>query len=180
VGDYAGVEKMMRRNLSYYSAMVARRSSMDRDDARQVLSIRLWKAGGRYEQRGNASGERFYLQCIRTEADRLLRDERNAKQRFRRDAVSLDAPVNVDGEEADLLSVIPDPLDSIERVDNLDFLDSLLRRLNGRARDVLRVMMENGGSLSDAARRFGTSKQNICNVIRRRVRPMAKRMLAEV
>ena len=147
--------------LAYWVAEKFRRCGMEYDDIVGCCMLGLVKAAGVYmPEKG-----KFSAFAVRVMQYEMLVELRNARRKKRS---GLEAEQE---DELQLAELVPDPHDGYSEVEAAMLYDAWMEKLTGREKEAARLLVGEGISQEDAARRMGTAQ----SYVRRKMEVMCAR-----
>jgi len=169
----------IEKNISYYCFKVARETNENVNDIRQELLLRLWIANQKYDDKKSKMNT-YLIVVLKQHVLKMIKDGKNEKKKFIKGMLYLHKKYrkNPDTDKIrELLDIIPDKkVKFVEQIEANSLFDIVENKLNEDAKAIFRLMRSNGYNLDDLSEMMRMSKQNICNIIRREIRPRIKRI----
>lgn len=139
-------EQLITENirLAYYVAKRFLNSGIEYDDLVQVASLGLVKAAKKFN---SEKGVQFNTFAMRVMTNEILMEMRSVRRREQ--CVSLSERVLGEEEDVELLDMIPDIEDKFAIVEEVDWLQRKMCRLNERERRVLKANLQYQGVAQD-------------------------------
>ena len=139
-------EQLITENikLAYYVAKRFLNSGIEYDDLVSVASLGLVKAAKKFNQE---KGVQFNTFAMRVMTNEILMEMRSVRRREQ--CVSLSERVLGEEEDVELLDMIPDIEDKFAIVEEVDWLQRKMCRLNERERRVIKANLQYQGVAQD-------------------------------
>lgn len=170
----------LEKNIDYYSYWLSNNSPYEFDDAKQELLIRIWKASSKYNS-SISQVNTYFMNVIKNQAYRMLRNNKLQRNIMQLKTTSIYAilPNSEDNNKIvqviDLVADKREKYDSIKKIEMNSLFDNIEKKLNGDANKIFYIMRNESLDLQTISKKLKMSKQNICNIIRRKIRPEMKK-----
>lgn len=165
-----------RNSIEYYCISLERRSFHNRDDIKQELLIRMWKASMKYNPK-DGEIKTYFINVIKRHVLRMMRQYRTEKNKRIGSLMSLYDFVAGD-ESITLIDRIPDQtIDTIGRVDEVSMINKISSELDDTARRIFHRMNSNKNvTVKDLSRELNMSRAGIYRIIRNQIIPLVDKM----
>jgi len=178
--DFDDIINSIKKNVEYYSYYVSRNSKIEYHDAKQEILLRLFISKDKYNEKLSCK-KTYFITVAKKEAMHILKNSRNNKNSFYNDTISYNEYTfdenNNKREKLYFIKETREIYDYVNRVELSDIFDRIENLLDKNAKKIFELMRQNNFDLDDIAKFLNTTKQNICNIVRRKIRPILKKML---
>ena len=171
--------KKIMRHINFIAIRLTRKySNIDKtnysyDDCKQIIMMRLMKAFKRYDS-NKSSVSTYFINCAKLESLRLNREIQNKCKKFYNNEISIHEKIfdSSKEEHVEFITILSDSKENVEEniVDKVT-LDEVGKVFSGDIKDIF-IMLRQGCNLEYIAEQMETSKQNVCNIIRRKIKPV--------
>jgi len=177
---FEDIYELVKKNIDYYAYYVSKNSLYSKDDVSQEITYRVWRAFEKYDSE-KGSIKTYFITVIKRQVLKMissyktLKSKKEKSQKYLYDVCKKSGAHSCDGNF--YINIIHDPnvyLDFEKRkeLNNIfDFIKEKLKKGKENAYVIFSLLRLNY-PLDDISKELKMSKQNICNIVRREIRPL--------
>lgn len=147
--------------LAYWVAEKFRRCGMEYEDIVGCCMLGLVKAAGMYDP-GRGKFSTFSVRVMQYEMSVELRNARRKK----RSGCYMESLEAEQEDGLQLAELVPDPHDGYSEVEAAMLYDAWMEKLTGREKEAARLLVGEGLSQEDAARRMGIAQSYVSRIMK--------------
>jgi len=180
--SFESLTKNLDSSINYFSNYVSKNSIYEHDDVKQELLLQMFKAKDKYNSEISCE-KTFFVNVLKMHSKRLLRNMYLQKNKMFNNIIYLHSNEKNEDRNCFCLYSIPEyrkAYDFIDKVELNLLLDVIEKELIGNALEIFKLMRYTEYDLGEISYYLKLSKENICNIVRRKIRPIAKKYVNNI